>query len=63
MTSGGKRKGAGRPKGSTAPEDTRKTYMLCVRLTEREYGLVKQHGMGNVSVGVRRVIASFFDLW
>jgi hypothetical protein len=34
MTRGGKRKGAGRPKGSTTAEPTR---VLSVRVLEREY--------------------------
>lgn len=56
MTSGGKRKGAGRPVGSTRSE---RTELLAVRLTASERAKAEKIGEGNASEGLRAALYAF----
>jgi len=57
MTSGGKRKGAGRPVGSTKPDRRDKT--LLVRLNQAEREKAERIGGGNASAGLRMTLDRF----
>lgn len=54
MTAGGKRPGAGRPKGTT--KSTARGEMLAVRLTAEQRAIAERIGMGNASEGIRRAL-------
>jgi hypothetical protein len=56
MTSGGKRKGAGRPVGSTRPG---RTVTLPVRITPEQRAKAKRIGGGNASEGLRIALDAF----
>ena len=51
---GGKRKGAGRPQGSSIGEP--KTVTVAFRCTQAEKGKAEKIGNGNASKGLRRAL-------
>ena len=51
MNHGGKRPGAGRPKGSTKPGS--KTELLMIRVTPQQKAKALKLGDGNASAGIR----------
>lgn len=57
MTAGGKRPGAGRPKGTT--KSTAQRELLAVRLTAEQRATAERLGMGNASEGIRLAL----DAW
>ena len=57
MTSCGKRKGAGRPVGSTKPGG--RSIVFPVRLNDEERDKAKLIGNGNASAGLRLALAKY----
>jgi hypothetical protein len=57
MSKGGKRKGAGRPIGSSIGEQ--KTVLVAFRCTPAEKAKAEKIGNGNASKGLRRVLEEY----
>lgn len=58
MTAGGRRKGAGRPVGSTRDK---RAILLNVRVTPSQRAKAKRIGGGNASGGLRRALEAFVE--
>ncbi len=59
MNHGGKRPGAGRPKGHRKSAEERKDAVLAIRINERERRKAWRIGNGNASKGLRIALEEY----